>query len=123
MNTLSSLHNLMSGPVGEVKEMKVVGFLLDNKWTFEPMLKHVSKKGTVNPNSVLCSVLGIVHFFTHIRGFRFWCVRVNSSTSGPTVFAGFVRNPAKNVQKMWLRALSEPNLENSGAASTVVVPI
>ena len=35
----------MSEPVGEVKEMKLVGFILDNKWTFEPMLKHVSKKG------------------------------------------------------------------------------
>jgi hypothetical protein len=35
----------MSEPVGEVKEMKLVGFILDNKWTFEPMLKHVSKRG------------------------------------------------------------------------------
>ena len=41
---ISGIH-FMSEPVGEVKEMKLVGFILDNKWTFEPMLKHVSKKG------------------------------------------------------------------------------
>ena len=54
---VSGIH-FMSEPVGEVKEMKLVSFILDNKWTFEPMLKHVSKKGRPKLNSVLYSVSG-----------------------------------------------------------------
>ena len=34
----------ISESVGPVTEMKFVGFILDNNWTFGPMLEHVSNK-------------------------------------------------------------------------------
>jgi hypothetical protein len=41
---ISRLH-FMSEPIGQVTEMKLVGFILDSDWTFGPMLQHVSTKG------------------------------------------------------------------------------
>jgi hypothetical protein len=40
---ISRLH-FMSEPIGQVTEMKLVGFILDSDWTFGPMLQHVSTK-------------------------------------------------------------------------------
>ena len=56
-------------PVREVKEMKLVSFILDNKWTFEPMLNHDCIPEKVDPSSVLYSISGTTWILPILRSF------------------------------------------------------
>jgi hypothetical protein len=44
--------SFLMGLVKQVKTMKLVGFIIDDKWTFKPMIEHIAKKGRIKLGAI-----------------------------------------------------------------------